>query len=388
MKILRKQFKLIKTMVEAIFNTIYSKVYQKRHRLGLLIIGIPMLLVTVYYTVIATELYVSESRAVVKQGSDLGQQFGGLNIPLLGMSGGPNKDDAMLVMEFIHSPDLLEYLDKQFLLRDEFSLKGLDVFNHLPLWAKKEDLVDLYRRRVDVRYDNQRGVLVIRTWAKSAEQAQKLNRVILAEAEKFINELSHNIAREQLDFAGKEMMVVRQNLDKAKEALLQFQNRSGFVDPTMEVGMTSQVIAGLEAQLAAKEVELKMLSAMMQESAPQVHSLRQAINSLRGQIGAERQKIASSQGSGLNRKAANYIDYKSMVDFQSDVYKVSLAATEKLRIEAARKIRSLAVISSPQLPEKAEYPQRLYLLAVWLLGLCVLYGFVRLGIETIEDHRD
>lgn len=375
-------------MVEALFKTVYDRVSHQRHRLGLFIILIPMILVTIYYTLIANERYVSESRVVVKQGTELGQQLGGLNIPLLGMSGGPNKDDAMLVMEFVHSPDLLERLDNQLKLRDEYSLKDLDVFNQLPTWSKREDFVDIYRRRVDLRYDNQRGVLIIRTWAKSAEQAQKLNQAILAEAEKFINELSHKIAREQLDFANTEMIAARQNLDKAREALLEYQNTSGFVDPAVEVGVTSQVIAGLEAQLAAKEVELNTLLAMMQENAPQVISLRQALASIREKIEVERQKIASKRGSGLNRKAAAFLDYKSIVDFQSDVYRISLAATEKLRVDAARKIRSLAVISSPQLPERAEYPQRLYLLGVWLLALCVLYAFVRLGIETIEDHRD
>ncbi|MBL8397896.1 MAG: capsule biosynthesis protein [Candidatus Accumulibacter sp.] len=375
-------------MVEAFFKSIYDRVYQQRNRLELFIIVIPMILLTVYYTLIASERYVSESRIVIKQGGDLGQQLVGLTIPFLGMSGGPNKDDAMLVMEFIHSPDLLDRLDQNLGLKEQFSQTGFDIVNDLPPWAKREDFINIYRRRVDLRYDNQRGVLVIGTWAKSGEQAQKLNQAILAEAEKFINELSHKIAREQLDFAGKEMLAARENLEKAKEALLQYQNNSSFVDPAVELGMTSQVIAGLQAQLAAKEVELKMLLAMMQENAPQVLSLRQVVASLRVQIQDERQKIASSQAKGLNRKAAAFLDYKSMVDFQSDVYRASLVATEKLRVEAARKIRSLAVISSPQIPERAEYPQRLYLLAVWLLGLCVLYGFVRLGIETIEDHRD
>lgn len=375
-------------MVEAFFKSIYDRVYQQRNRLELFIIVIPMILLTAYYTLIASERYVSESRIVIKQGGDLGQQLVGLTIPFLGMSGGPNKDDAMLVMEFIHSPDLLDRLDQNLGLKEQFSQTGFDIVNDLPPWAKREDFINIYRRRVDLRYDNQRGVLVIGTWAKSGEQAQKLNQAILAEAEKFINELSHKIAREQLDFAGKEMLAARENLEKAKEALLQYQNNSSFVDPAVELGMTSQVIAGLQAQLAAKEVELKMLLAMMQENAPQVLSLRQVVASLRVQIQDERQKIASSQAKGLNRKAAAFLDYKSMVDFQSDVYRASLVATEKLRVEAARKIRSLAVISSPQIPERAEYPQRLYLLAVWLLGLCVLYGFVRLGIETIEDHRD
>lgn len=375
-------------MVESIFKTVYGRVYESRRKLGIYIILLPMLMLVVYYTLIATERYASESRIVVKQGGELGQQLSSVSIPLLGISGGASKEDAMHLMEFIHSPDLMQRLGKEIEFEREFSLHGLDVFNHVMPWAKREDFLELYRRRIDLRYDNQRGVLVIRTHAKSAETALKLNQAILVEAEKFINELSHRIAREQLDFASSESALARQNLDKARELLLQFQNKSGLVDPAAELGITSQVIAGLEAQLAAKDVELRTLSTMMQENAPQVTTLRQLIASLRSQIEVERQKLASSQGGAMNRKAANYMDFKSMVDFQADIYRVSLIAMEKLRIDAARKVKSLAVISSPQLPDKPDYPQRTYLLAVWLLGLCVLYGFVRLSIEIIEDHRD
>ena len=46
-------------MVEAFFKSIYDRVYQQRNRLELFIIVIPMILLTVYYTLIASERYVS-----------------------------------------------------------------------------------------------------------------------------------------------------------------------------------------------------------------------------------------------------------------------------------------------------------------------------------------
>jgi capsular polysaccharide transport system permease protein len=376
-------------MVDTIFRVVYGPLYRQRHRLGLYIILIPMLVLSVYYLFIATERYVSESKVIVQSSSDLGGQLGGLSLPFLGAVGGANKQDALLLIEFIQSYDMLERLDKQFDLRKQFVLKGLDIVNRLPPWSTKEDFLNLYRAHIEVSLNDKNGVLTIGTLAQSAEQAQRINQAILVEAEKFINAVSQKSAREQLDFANQELLHSRKGLDEAKENLLGFQNKYGEIDPTASMQVSGGVIAGLEGQLAAREVEYKTLSSMMQDSAPQVVSLRHTIGSLRQQIADERKKQTSAKdGKGLNRMAARYLDVKAMVDFQTDVYRISLAATEKLRVEAARKVKNLSIISSPQVPEESKYPRRAYMLAAWFLGLCVLFGLVRLAIEIVEDHRD
>lgn len=375
-------------MVERLFQIIYGPIHRQRHRLGLYIVVVPMVLLLVYYLLIAGNRFESESRVVVKRSADAGAMLGGISLPFLGVMGSSSNEDAMHLKEFIHSMDLLEKLDKQFSLREDMKLHGLDVVNHLPPWATKEDFLKLYRKRVTVDFDEKTGVLVIHAQAKTAEQSQKLNAAILAESETFINELSQRIAREQVDFANKELLRAKKSLDEAKENLLNFQSKSGLLDPVASAEVGNRVIAELEGQLASKEVEYNTMSAVLQRDAPQMVSMRQTIESLKKQIQVERTRLTSNQYGGMNRKAAQFLDYRALVDFQADVYKISLAAVEKMRLEAARKVRSLAVLSSPTLPEEAEFPQRTYMLGTWLFVLMLLFGLVRLTIEIIEDHRD
>lgn len=372
-------------MVDRVFTTLYAL----RHRLWLVVVLLPMLLLTAYYVLIATDRYYSESKLVLQRSGDLGAQIGGLSLPFLGSLGGSSREEVLQLIEFIRSADLFQRLDDRFKLREEFALRGLDIGNRVMPWATQQDLLDLYRRRVALDYDERSGVLTIRTQFNSPERARSINEAILAEAEGFINELSHRAAREQLAFAQQELANAKKALDQAKEDLLAFQNRKGMLDPAASAEAGARIVQELEGQLAAKEVEIKTLSAMLQENAPQIVALKNTITGIKAQIEAERARLASNQGNTLNRTAARYLELKTLVDFHADVYKVALAATEKTRIEAARKIKTLAVLASPQTPDAAEYPQRApQALLGWLLGLLVLYGLIRLALEIIEDHRD
>ena len=69
-------------------------------------------------------------------------------------------------------------------------------------------------------------------------------------------------------------------------------------------------------------------------------------------------------------------------------YKTAVAALDNARIEASKKIRTLVTVVSPNTPQLALYPERLYNLATILLGLLMLYGITRFILASIEDHRD
>jgi len=375
-------------MAEKLGAAIYAWLQTQRHRLAWYIIGVPMLVLTVYFGLLATDRYVSESRIVIKRNAESGVQIGGFSLPFFGGSSGANVEDSIHLREYVYSQDLFEVLDKELNLREEFALKGLDFIQMMPPWATKEDYLERYRQVLEFAWDDKSGVIVITTHGSSPDFARKFNEAVLKESEKFINELSRRVAREQLEFADQELLRARKELDGAKEKLLSFQNTSKVLDPMVSAEVTTRVIAELEAQSAAKEVELNTLGGMLQSDAAQVVALRQTIAGIRQQIVAEKSKLTSSKGKALNREAAEFLDYRGMVEFRTDVYKIALGTLEKIRLEVARKARTLAVLSSPQIPEKARYPQRLRTLGSWLFGLCLLFGFIRLTIEIVEDHRD
>jgi capsular polysaccharide transport system permease protein len=384
----KKQSRYIRPMAEKFGKAIYGWLQGQRHRLAWYIIFAPMLVLTVYYGLLASNRYVSESRVVVKRSGDASAQLGGFSLPFLGSIGGTSGEDALHLREFIHSQDLLDRLDPQLGLRQAFSMHRLDVLQMLPPWATREDFLKLYRKRVEIGFDEKAGVLVIVTHGYTPEFAQKFNQAILNEAEHFINELSQRVAREQVEFASRELLRSRKDLDRARDRLLGFQDTNAVLDPAASAEITQRVIAELEAQLAGREVELNTFSGMLQSDAAQVVTLRQTIAGLKQQINSEKKKLTSTKGGALNKVAAEYLDHRAMVDFHADVYKITLATLEKMRLEATRKVKSLAVLSSPQLAEEAKYPRRAYMLSAWFFSLCLLYWLTRLTIEIVEDHRD
>lgn len=375
-------------MFNALTTRLVGLAVALRRNLAIVIIVIPMIALALYYVAIATPRYQSESKLVVKKSADAVSQLAGFSLPFLGALGGASGEDVLYLREYILSPDLIDKLDRQLNLHEEFYIHGIDIFSALPPWAKKEDFIRYFRKRVELAYDEKTGILTIRTQATSPEFALKFNQAILMESDNFINELSHQIAREQNEFASQELQRAKKSLNEAKERLLAYQNQNQLLDPTESAGVATRVIGELEGQLAGKEVEYRAMGSALQPEAAQMQAIRHAIGSLKTQIDTEKKKLASPKDVSLNRTASVYLEYKQLLDFQTELYKLSMSAVEKMRVESARKVKTLAILSSPQLADEAEFPKPGYLLLVWFFCLSMLFGFVRLVLEIIEDHRD
>lgn len=108
----------------------------------------------------------------------------------------------------------------------------------------------------------------------------------------------------------------------------------------------------------------------------------------RHKLTKKKAKSLRHKGDKLNRMAVDFEEIKSKVEFNTELYKLTLTSIEKTRVEAARKLKVLSVISSPQLPQESSFPNIPYLIACWLLVCCLLFGTLKLLLAVIEDHRD
>uniref|UniRef100_UPI0011A1A1EB capsule biosynthesis protein n=1 Tax=Yersinia massiliensis TaxID=419257 RepID=UPI0011A1A1EB len=283
---------------------------------------------------------------------------------------------------------MLGVLDKQLNFRQAFGQSGWDFFYHLPSNATREQFLNYYRDRISVAYDDKTGLLTIGTQGFSAEFAQQFNQAILKESERFINEISHHIAREQLQFAENEMQAARKRLNSSKAELLSYQNSNNVLDPEAQALAATNLVNTLVSQRIQMEAELRNLMTYLREDAPQVVSAKNALKSLSTQIDNEKSKITAPDGHKLNRMAVDFEEIKAKVLFDTDIYKLTLTSIEKTRVDAARKLKMLSTISSPQLPQEAKFPNRLYLIISWLLVCGLLFGTVKLLLAVIDDHKD
>lgn len=358
-----------------------------QQHLAWIVIATPMALLVIYLVIFSQPRYMSESKVAVKRPSDI--EASGLNVGLLlGASTSSSGEDSLYLKEYINSADMLKVLDKQLDFHDAWSHSGLDFIYHLSKDTTAEQFLNYYRDRISVVFDDKTGLLTIQTQGFTPEFSQRFNKAVLKESERFINELSHKIARDQQNFAQEELRQARVRLDKSKAELLNYQNQNNILDPEVSATAATSLVVTLQGKKVELEAELRNLLSYLREDAPQVISIRNSVKALQAQIDAEQNKITAPGDKKLNSMAADFDEIKARVTFDTEIYTMAIKAIEKTRLEAARKLKVLSVISSPQQPEESSFPRSGYLLASWLLVCCLLFGTIKLLLAVIEDHKD
>jgi len=358
-------------------------------RLKLFLIALPISLALIYFGVIAADRYVSESTVALQQAGNDSTGIPGAALLLAGLNP-PSREDTLYLRQYIHSLGLLQKLEAKLKLREHYETERLDVWSRLWGGTSQERFLDYYRNRVEVVLDELSSTLTIRVQGFEPEFAHRLNTAILQESERFVNELSHKLAREKLGFAEAELARAGDRLQQAKAEVLTFQAKHKLLDPTVQAQASGALAAEMQAGITKAETELRQLRSFLNDDAFQVRALRSQIEATRAQLELERTR-ATGVGKQSDRLGSLAIDFQGLqmkAEFALDAYKLALAAVENARIEGTRKLKSLAVIEPPTQPQTAEYPRRIYNLLTILVGCLLLYGVARLVIATIREHQD
>jgi len=361
----------------------------KSRSLAMWVIGLPLLLAVLYYALFAQDRYVSTAQVVVRQtqGGEAPALPG-----LAGMLGGINptsREETMFLREFITSMDMLNVLQDKLKWSEHYAGRWQDPLYWLSPDAPREDQLEYYRRVVQAYFDEQTGLLLVEVQAFAPEFAQQVLQVVLAESERFVNEISHRMAREQMQFAEAELAKARKHYEDQRAIMLQFQGANNLLDPEAAAMARATTLADLEGLLIKERATLKALLATLSPNTPQVRQQRTRIEALEQQLQAESRRLVSAPaGDKLNVIAAQYRSLMVDAGIAEEAYKFAVTATETARIESLKKLRSLVTVVSPNKPDLAIYPERIYNLITIFVVLLLLYGIARFIIATIEDHRD
>ncbi|MDR2099904.1 MAG: capsule biosynthesis protein [Campylobacteraceae bacterium] len=352
----------------------------------IIIVVAPFVLAVFYYLFFAAERYVSESVVSIRQSQDSSSMAGSGFAALVGINTN-SKEDTLYLKEYIHSLDMLKNLEKEMNIREIYAAEKSDFLYRFYSFLPQEDFLEYYQNRVKIAYDDMSGLLKINVEAFKPEDAQKLSALILKNSEAFVNELSHVMSRKQLEFAEEELKKSENRFSEAKEALLNFQNTYGIFNPIEQARSQANLALEFEAELAKKEAELAALSSYLQNSAPQIVTLKGEIAALKAQIRKEQNRVAKKSDNASNILASQYQTLSIEANFAEELYKLSLQAVEQARVESTKQIKYLSVVQMPSIPESAKYPRKIYNLITLLALLFLLYGIAQLIKATIEDHK-
>ncbi|TWO31430.1 capsule biosynthesis protein [Campylobacter lanienae] len=346
-----------------------------------------MITVIFYYTFIAADRYVSEVSLSVKS-TDGSSPISLSGIESLVGVASSSTEDIKLLQEYIKSFDMLQKLDEKINLRSLYEKQKLDLFFRIYSSTSKESYLKYYRDRIHILFDDTTGLLNVAVEGFSPEDARNISAAILEECERFINEISHNIAREQLRFAQGELESAKQKYKDAKNELLAFQNEYGVFDPQSLAKTKAGFITEIELQISKKETELNTMRSYLNDNAPEIVALKAELRAHKEQLEKERRKVASNASQDkLNDVVAQFEALYLNLSFAEDVYKTAITAVETTRIEIGRKAKQVVVIQSPYVPDSAAYPNKMYNIITIFVILTLIFGVVRLVRAIIDEHR-
>lgn len=367
----------------------------KKSKLFWGMVVLPTLLAAIYFGFLAKNRYVSTSEVVVHKVSSDGGGSGASQMQGLAvlMGGGGLADgmaaETLYVREFVTSQDMLDVLQKKLQWSQHYAGHASDPWYYLPTGASREELLKYYQRMVTAQFDQTTGLLTIKVEAFDNDFAKKTLATVISESDRFVNEISHRLAREQVNFAEAELESSRLNYEGRQEALLQFQGEHNALDAQRSAVAKNDVITSLQAEMIKESTSLRTMRASLSEDSPQIRQQKIRIAALQQQIDVEEKTlIAKNANNRLNVVASRYETLQLNAGIAQETYKASVASLQAARMDATRKLRSLVVVVNPNTPDEALFPRRLYSFITAVVILLLAYGISRFVIATVNDHKD
>jgi len=357
-------------------------------RLQIWLLAVPIGLAALYFLILAAPRYVSESMVSVRLASVSPTVQPGM----ISMTGAPTPlsyEDTLYLMEYIGSRTMLESIDGKLKLRPHYEKPTFDFIFRLWPGTSAEWYLTYWQNRVVMTFDDQSGLLTIAVQAFDKPTALKIQKTILQLSEQWVNDYSWRIAREQIDFAQKLSDSANKKLQDTKLAVVDFQSKYHLLDPVSQSAAASSLTASLQATLASQQSALNGLMSYMSADAGQIQTLRGQIAATQSQLNAER--LRATAGSDNERLSTLNVQYSNLLLDETLAYNnyvAAAAALEAARIDATRKLKSLAIVEDATSPDSSTYPRYLYDMITIIVVCLLVYTIVRLTIATILEHQD
>ncbi|OJY60820.1 MAG: hypothetical protein BGP16_06860 [Sphingobium sp. 66-54] len=368
-----------------------ARVAERARKLGPLFFGVvvaPTVVAVLYYGLFASDVYISESRFVVRA-PERSVGAGSLGVLLRSAGWGSAGSEVYAARDYILSRDALKELNKSNELTEAYSGRSISIFdrfNSLGMNGSKESLYQYYLGKVSVGYDSTSSIMTLQVRAYAPQDAHRFNSILLRRAENLVNGLNVRAQTDLIRLAQSEVDKAQKKVTDTGLALARFRDRSGVVDPGQQASVQLQMISKLQDELIATRLRLVQLKRLAADN-PQVPVLEAGIRSLQGEIEEETAKIVG----GRESLAGSAVQYQRVLldnQFAEKQLAAAMAAFEEARSEALRKQAYIERIVEPSMPDEALEPGRIRgILTAFAVGL-VAWGVISMLVAGVREHRD
>jgi capsular polysaccharide transport system permease protein len=370
-----------KQMTETIVNRI-----KKLDRIFLITVVIPTLIAIFYYGLFASDVYISESRFVVRSPDKPAATGLGVLLKSTGFNNGG--DEIYAAQDYVLSRDALTALNKGNDFANAYgngAISVFDRFNAMGTSGSFEDLFKYYQKKVAVQHESTSSITTLSVRAYTPQDAKRFNERLLEMAESTVNRLNERGRQDLIRYAAAEVEDAKGKARMAGLALSVYRNREGVVDPEKQATVQLQMISKLQDEMIVTKTQLLQLRTFTPKN-PQIEVLETRVRGLTREIDEQLGKVAGDRKS-LSSTAAQYQRLALESQFADKQLAGAMASLQEAQNEARRKQAYVERIVQPNLPDDSLEPRRLRgVFATFALGL-VAWLLAKMLFAGVREHN-
>jgi capsule polysaccharide export protein KpsE/RkpR len=263
-------------------------------------------------------------------------------------------------------------------LADRFDLKthyDVDTF---------EALRKVLPNYVHIAADKKSGVISVEVDDKDPQFAARLANAHEAEVTKLLGRLAVSEAQLRRVFFEKQLQDTKENLIKAEETLQAVQEKSGVIVLDKQAEALISGAALIRAQIAEREVQLKVLRTSATEQNPAVMRLSSELRALRGELARMESTQGGAPGSAVDmpvgkipEAAVGYVRARRELKLQEALLESMVRQYEIAKLDEAKEGPALQQVDVALPPDYKSKPARaLIVIASTLVALLLVSAWV------------
>lgn len=361
-----------------------------KHRWLVLFVGVPTLLAIVYYGLVMSPIYVSESTFVIKSpGQKAASTLSLANlVQTSGLSSG--EEQTKEIIEYIRSRSGLHDLQAQTDVKQKFSDRGTDFLSRFPRPLQSdtfENLFHYYQSKVGASVDPETGLAVLQVQAFTAQDAFDIDNRLLDLSEAFVNRLNQRAQGKAITEAETRVQQAEDRVRNARIALSAYRNQQDLLDPAKQATGVLDISNKLVTEQAALQAQLDLMLRVAPRN-PAIPAVRNRIAAIGRQIAAQNGRVVGTP-TAIASKLSAYEKLNVEQEFATQMLTAANASLEQARTDAQKQQFYLERVVAPNKPDEATLPHRLQrILAVFGSTLCLYFIGWMLIVGILEHSPD
>lgn len=271
-----------------------------------------------------------------------------------GLAGGLGaKSPDELYVALLRSDSVYRELDQRFSLRARYEVKSFE--------ALRKAMPQFVR----VSSDKKAGVIAVEVDDKDPKFAAELANAHVVEVTKLLSRLAVSEAQLRRVFFEAQLQSTKENLIKAERDLQRVQEKSGVIVLDKQAEALIGGAAQLRAQIAEREVQLRVLRGSATEQNPDVQRLSSEVRALRGELARMESSQGGTAGSTVDipvgkipEAAIDYVRARRELKLQETILESMLRQYEIAKLDEAKEGPVLQQVDVAQPPDYKSKPSR------------------------------